>query len=150
MLKTHSAAQWVLFIFEHMLYYLHRDSLLVYSWWNTKFILCQVSSFVKGWIEESKSCVQVAVALMDRWVFTHHLLSVFFPSALKFAICTWFFVNTILCVKSSDAYANHIWPQVCWTRSTTQAWLIRNAWSRPHPFSSSTTGRKPAGRVCVC
>lgn len=51
---------------------------------------------------------------------------------------------------SFDTYANHIWPQVCWKTSFPQAWLIRNAQSRPHPFSPSTAGRRPAGCLCVC
>lgn len=51
--------------------------------------------------------------------------------------------------ESFSTYANHIWPQVCWKTFFPQAWLIRNAQSRPHPFSPSTTGRRPAGWVCV-
>lgn len=47
-----------------------------------------------------------------------------------------------------NAYANHIWAQVCWTGSSTQAWLIRNAESTA-PFLSFNHWTQ-ASWVCVC
>lgn len=45
-----------------------------------------------------------------------------------------------------NAYANHIWPQVCWTHFSAQAWLIRNAQSTA-PFLSFNHWTQC---VCVC
>lgn len=54
-------------------------------------------------------------------------------------------------MKTLNAYAKHIWPKVCWKSSVPQAWLIRNAQCRPHPFFSFNHWTQACWAcVCVC